>query len=64
VRESPGPRPRESNKGRVLTAQRQAAQAIAMRQDGQKPEDIARELGISRASVFRVLKEAQEPKRQ
>jgi hypothetical protein len=35
-----------------------------MRQDGQKPEDIARELGISRASVFRVLKEAQEPKRQ
>jgi DNA invertase Pin-like site-specific DNA recombinase len=45
-------------KGRVPTAQRQAARAIAMRQAGQKPEAIAKELGISRASVFRVLKTA------
>lgn len=45
-------------KGRAPTAQRQADRVIAMRQDGQKPEAIAREVGISRASVFRVLKAA------
>lgn len=45
-------------KGRVPTAQRQAARVMSMRQEGQKPEAIASELGISRASVFRVLKAA------
>jgi DNA invertase Pin-like site-specific DNA recombinase len=45
-------------KGRVPTAQRQAARIIAMRDSGEKPDAIAKELAISRASVFRVLKAA------
>lgn len=51
-------------KGRVPTARRQAARAIALRQEGQKPDAIAKELGISRASVFRVLKAAPDAQPQ
>jgi DNA invertase Pin-like site-specific DNA recombinase len=44
-------------KGRVPTAQRKGAQVLELRRQGVKPEDIAVKLGISRASVFRVLKD-------
>src|SRR5262245_19156288 len=43
-------------KGRVPTAQRKAVDVIQLRGQGVKPEAIAEKLGISRASVFRVLK--------
>jgi len=42
-------------KGRVPTARRQAAEVVKLRSEGMKPEHIASQLGISRASVFRVL---------
>ena len=44
-------------KGRVPTAQRKAAEVVQLRGRGVKPEAIAAKLGISRASVFRVLKD-------
>jgi DNA invertase Pin-like site-specific DNA recombinase len=44
-------------RGRVLTAQRKAGEVVHLRGQGVKPEEIAKKLGISRASVFRVLKE-------
>jgi DNA invertase Pin-like site-specific DNA recombinase len=44
-------------KGRVPTAQRKAAEVVQLRGQGVKPEAIAEKLGISRASVFRVLKD-------
>jgi DNA invertase Pin-like site-specific DNA recombinase len=44
-------------KGRVPTAQRKAADVVQLRGQGVKPEEIAEKLGISRASVFRVLKD-------
>jgi DNA invertase Pin-like site-specific DNA recombinase len=43
-------------RGRVPTAQRKAADVVQLRCQGVKPEEIAAKLGISRASVFRVLK--------
>jgi DNA invertase Pin-like site-specific DNA recombinase len=43
-------------KGRVPTAQRKAAEVVQLRAQGVKPEAIAAQLGISRASVFRVIK--------
>ena len=43
-------------RGRAPTARRQAAKVIELRRQGRKAEEIAAELGISRASVFRVLK--------
>jgi DNA invertase Pin-like site-specific DNA recombinase len=43
-------------RGRVPTAQRKAAEVIQLRGQGVKPESIAVQLGISRASVFRLLK--------
>ena len=43
-------------RGRVPTAQRKAGEVIQLRQKGVRPEAIAHQLGISRASVFRVLK--------
>lgn len=43
-------------RGRVPTAQRQAAEAKRMRAEGLKPAAIAERLGISRASVYRTLK--------
>jgi DNA invertase Pin-like site-specific DNA recombinase len=45
-------------KGRVPTARRQSAEVIKLRHQGIKPEQIATQLGISRASVFRVLKDS------
>jgi DNA invertase Pin-like site-specific DNA recombinase len=44
-------------KGRAPTAQRRAAEVIQLRGQGVKPEEIAGKLGISRASVFRMLKD-------
>jgi DNA invertase Pin-like site-specific DNA recombinase len=45
-------------KGRVPTARRQSVEVIKLRHQGIKPEQIATQLGISRASVFRVLKDS------
>lgn len=45
-------------KGRIPTARRQADKVIALRSAGKRPDDIAEALQISRASVFRVLKQA------
>jgi DNA invertase Pin-like site-specific DNA recombinase len=47
-------------RGRVPTAQRKAAEVVQLRGQGIKPEEIAEKLGISRASVFRVLKDRRE----
>jgi DNA invertase Pin-like site-specific DNA recombinase len=44
-------------RGRVPTAQRKEGEVVQLRSQGAKPEEIAAKLGISRASVFRVLKE-------
>jgi DNA invertase Pin-like site-specific DNA recombinase len=56
-------------KGRVPTARRQSGEVIKLRHQGIKPEQIATQLGISRASVFRVLKDSRgasltEPQKQ
>ena len=48
-------------KGRVPTAQRQASDVLKLRADGVRAADIAGRLGIGRASVYRVLKEATVP---
>jgi DNA invertase Pin-like site-specific DNA recombinase len=45
-------------KGRVPTAQRQASGVLKLRAEGVRPVDIAGRIGIGRASVYRVLKEA------
>lgn len=42
-------------RGRVPTAQRQADAVRQMKADGVRPVDIARQLGIGRASVYRIL---------
>jgi DNA invertase Pin-like site-specific DNA recombinase len=43
-------------KGRVPTARRQAGDIIRLKSEGIRPAEIARKLGIGRASVYRVLK--------
>jgi DNA invertase Pin-like site-specific DNA recombinase len=44
-------------RGWVPTTQRKAAGVVQLRSQGvRQPEEIAAKLGISRASVFRVLK--------
>jgi DNA invertase Pin-like site-specific DNA recombinase len=45
-------------KGRVPTARRQTETITRLRKDGQRPDEIATALKVSRASVFRVLKDA------
>jgi DNA invertase Pin-like site-specific DNA recombinase len=47
-------------RGRVPTAQRKSSEVVQLRGQGVKPEEIAARLGISRASVFRVLKDRRE----
>jgi DNA invertase Pin-like site-specific DNA recombinase len=42
-------------KGRKPTARARATEVRALRADGIRPVDIARQLGIGRASVYRVL---------
>jgi DNA invertase Pin-like site-specific DNA recombinase len=42
-------------RGRVPTAQRQAEDVMRLKAEGVRPVDIARRLGIGRASVYRIL---------
>jgi DNA invertase Pin-like site-specific DNA recombinase len=42
-------------KGRKPTARARAAEVRALKSDGLRPVDIARQLGIGRASVYRIL---------
>jgi DNA invertase Pin-like site-specific DNA recombinase len=46
-------------KGRVPTARRQAAEIIRLKGSGVRPSEIAVRLGIGRASVYRVLGNAE-----
>lgn len=43
-------------KGREATAQAKTAEVLALHGDGIKPADIGVQLGISRASVYRIIK--------
>ncbi|MFL5014416.1 recombinase family protein [Rhizobium sp.] len=45
-------------KGRAPTARSQAAEALALKEAGKTPAEIQAMLGISRASYFRIIKEA------
>lgn len=45
-------------KGRAPSAMRQAGDVAKLKADGVTPTEIARQLGMSRMSVYRVLKEA------
>jgi DNA invertase Pin-like site-specific DNA recombinase len=42
-------------KGRKPTARARAAEIVTLKADGVRPVDIARRLGIGRASVYRIL---------
>ncbi|MBT3661095.1 MAG: recombinase family protein [Rhodospirillaceae bacterium] len=44
-------------KGRQPTARAKTDQIVKLRKAGIKANDIAQQLGISRASVYRILKE-------
>lgn len=44
-------------KGRKPTARAKAKEIVAMRERGVSPNRIAKDLGIARSSVFRILKE-------
>jgi DNA invertase Pin-like site-specific DNA recombinase len=48
-------------RGRVPTAQRQAEEVRRLKDEGIRPVEIARRLGIGRASVYRVLGKNTEP---
>ena len=43
--------------GRQPTAQRKAIEVMRLRAEGKSASDIAKALGISRASVFRIVAE-------
>lgn len=45
-------------KGRQPTARRQAAEVMRLRAEGVQPSDIAKRLGVGRASVYRIMAEA------
>lgn len=45
-------------KGRIPTARRQAADVLRLKAEGKSPDAIGEALGISRSSVFRILREA------
>jgi DNA invertase Pin-like site-specific DNA recombinase len=47
-------------KGRKPTARARAAEVKALKAEGVRPIDIARRLGIGRASVYRVLTAASQ----
>jgi DNA invertase Pin-like site-specific DNA recombinase len=47
-------------KGRAPTARSRTEEVIRMRSEGTSPAKIVEALGISRASVFRILKDAHE----
>jgi DNA invertase Pin-like site-specific DNA recombinase len=42
-------------KGRKPTARSRSAEVLTLKADGLRPTDIARQLGIGRASVYRIL---------
>jgi DNA invertase Pin-like site-specific DNA recombinase len=46
-------------RGRAPTARRQSAKVLEMKEAGEKPSAIAVSLKVSRASVYRILAEAQ-----
>ena len=45
-------------KGRAPTARARSAEVIAKFKSKERPSDIARTVGIGRASVYRILNEA------
>lgn len=45
-------------KGRAPTARSKAEEVVRLKQEGMTPMEIVGKVGISRASVFRILKEA------
>jgi hypothetical protein len=49
------PLPMRAMVWRLPTAQRQAADVLRMKAERVRPVDIARRLGIGRASVYRIL---------
>ncbi|MBX5145387.1 recombinase family protein [Rhizobium lentis] len=48
-------------KGRAPTARNKASRVLALKAEGKTPTEIQAELSISRASVFRILKERPNP---
>lgn len=48
----------EKYQGSMLTARAKANDVKRLKEDGMKPTEIANELGIGRASVYRILSEA------
>ena len=48
-------------KGRAPTARRQSADVLRMRAEGQGAAEIAKRLGLHRASVYRILGDAPQP---
>ncbi len=51
-------------KGRVPTAQRQSSAALQLHADGVKPALIAARLGMSKASVYRILAMSRSSRQQ
>ena len=47
-------------KGRAPTARRQADDVLALLANGVRPADVAKRVGIGRASVYRIMKDARK----